>query len=39
MPGEVINKSIIDYALECQSKGIKLNGIKDASLKYISVIK
>lgn len=39
MPGEVINKDIIDYALECGRKGIRLSGIKDASLKYISVIK
>lgn len=39
MPGEVITKDITDYALECSRKGIKLNGIKDTSLKYISVIK
>lgn len=39
MPGEVINKDVIDYALECHHKGIKINGIKDASLKYISVIR
>lgn len=39
MPGEIINKDITDYALECRNKGIKLSGIKDASLKYISVIK
>lgn len=39
MPGEIINKNVIDYALECRSKGIKINGIKDASLKYISVIR
>lgn len=39
MPGEVISKDIIDYALACRSKGIKINGTKDASLEYISVIK
>ncbi len=39
VPGEVISKDIIDYALECRSKGIKINGTKDASLKYITVIK
>jgi arginine/lysine/ornithine decarboxylase len=39
MPGEVISKDVIDYALECRSKGIKINGTKDASLKYITVIK
>jgi lysine decarboxylase len=39
MPGEVINKDIIDYSLECRRKGIKINGTKDASLKYITVIK
>ena len=39
MPGEIINKDVIDYALECSRMGIKINGMKDASLKYISVIK
>lgn len=39
MPGEIISDDIIDYALECRSKGIKINGTKDASLKYITVMK
>lgn len=39
MPGEIISKDITDYASECRNNGIKLSGIKDASLKYISVIK
>ncbi|MDF2592683.1 MAG: aminotransferase class I/II-fold pyridoxal phosphate-dependent enzyme [Clostridia bacterium] len=39
MPGEIISKDVIDYALDCSRKGIKMNGMKDASLKYISVIK
>ncbi|OGO79098.1 MAG: hypothetical protein A2Y23_10310 [Clostridiales bacterium GWB2_37_7] len=39
MPGEIINKELIDYALACQSNGIKINGVKDASLKYITVLK
>lgn len=39
MPGEVINKDIIDYALMCRDNGIKINGTKDASLKYITVLK
>jgi ornithine decarboxylase len=39
MPGEIISKDIIDYALECRSKGIKINGTKDASLEYITVVK
>jgi len=39
MPGEVISKDIIDYALLCRNNGIKINGTKDASLKYITVLK
>jgi lysine decarboxylase len=39
MPGEIISRDIIDYSLECRSKGIKINGAKDASLKYITTIK
>jgi lysine decarboxylase len=39
MPGEIISKDMIDYALECRNKNIKINGTKDASLKYITVIK
>lgn len=39
MPGEVITKEILEYASECLNKGIKINGTKDVSLKYICVIK
>ncbi|MGB7606202.1 MAG: aminotransferase class I/II-fold pyridoxal phosphate-dependent enzyme [Lutisporaceae bacterium] len=39
MPGEVITKEILDYASECLHMGIKINGTKDASLKYICVLK
>jgi arginine/lysine/ornithine decarboxylase len=39
MPGEIISKDIIDYALACQNNNIKINGTKDASLNYITVIK
>lgn len=39
MPGEVITKEVLDFASECVHMGIKINGAKDASLKYIRVIK
>lgn len=39
MPGEVISKEILDFAIQCRDTGIKLNGVKDASLKYVTVIK
>lgn len=38
MPGEIISRDIIDYALMCRDKGIKINGTKDASLQYITVL-
>lgn len=39
MPGEIIKKELIDYAMECRRLNIKINGTKDSSLKYITVIK
>lgn len=39
MPGEVITREILDYALDCLYNGIKINGVKDAGLKSIQVLK
>ncbi|MDF2520668.1 MAG: aminotransferase class I/II-fold pyridoxal phosphate-dependent enzyme [Clostridia bacterium] len=39
MPGEVITREILDYALDCLYNGIKINGVKDAGLKFIQVLK
>jgi arginine/lysine/ornithine decarboxylase len=39
MPGEIISSDIIEYALLCRDSGIKINGTKDASLRYVTVLK
>jgi len=39
MPGEVITKEILGYVSECLQNGIRINGTKDVSLKYICVMK
>lgn len=37
-PGEEITKEVIDYIIECKSKGMNVNGVKDSELRFIQVI-
>lgn len=37
-PGEQITKEVIDYVIECKSKGMNINGVKDSDLRYIQII-
>jgi len=37
-PGEQITKEVIDYIIECKSKGMNINGVKDSDLRYIQII-
>lgn len=39
MPGEIIDKEIVEYAALCAGSGIKINGASDSRLKQVSVIK
>ncbi|KKY02823.1 arginine decarboxylase [Paraclostridium benzoelyticum] len=36
--GEEITKEVIDYIIECKSKGMNVNGVKDSELRFIQVI-
>ncbi|WP_317852251.1 hypothetical protein [Paraclostridium sp. AKS81] len=37
-PGEEITKEVIEYIIECKSKGMNVNGVKDSELRFIQVI-
>lgn len=37
-PGEEITREVIDYIIECKSKGMNVNGVKDSELRFIQVI-
>ena len=37
-PGEEITQEVISYIIECKSKGMNINGVKDSELKYIQII-
>ncbi|WP_250673441.1 aminotransferase class I/II-fold pyridoxal phosphate-dependent enzyme [Paraclostridium ghonii] len=37
-PGEEITKEVIEYIMECKSKGMNVNGVKDSELRNIQVI-
>ena len=37
-PGEEITREVIDYIIECKSKGMNVNGVKDSELRYIQII-
>ncbi len=37
-PGEELTKEVIDYIIECKSKGMNVNGVKDSELRFIQVI-
>ena len=37
-PGEKITREVINYILECKSKGMNVNGVKDSELRLIQII-
>ncbi|MGL5651175.1 MAG: aminotransferase class I/II-fold pyridoxal phosphate-dependent enzyme [Paraclostridium sp.] len=37
-PGEEITREVIDYIIECKSKGMNVNGVKDSELRFLQVI-
>lgn len=37
-PGEIITKEIIDYILQCSTKGMNVSGMKDSNLEYIQIL-
>ena len=39
MPGEVIDRDIVDYLKQCKDMGIRISGTTDSKLKKIKIIK